>query len=62
VAFYQGTSSFTSPAGDNGTLSLSGGTYTYSTPYGQTWTFNSSGQETSWASADGQQTLQFCYS
>jgi hypothetical protein len=28
--FYQGTSTFTSPAGDNGTLTLSGNTYTYS--------------------------------
>src|SRR5262249_53956680 len=33
--FYQGTSSFTSPAGDNGTLTLSGNTYTYSTPDGR---------------------------
>src|SRR5262249_31705510 len=30
--FYQGSTSFTSPPGDNGTLTLSGGTYTYSTP------------------------------
>jgi RHS repeat-associated protein len=61
--FYQslGGGAFQSPAGDNGTLSQTGGTYTYSTPDGRTWTFNSSGQETSWASADGQQTLQFRY-
>jgi RHS repeat-associated protein len=62
--FYQdlGGGAFQSPAGDNGTLSKTGNTYTYSTPDGRTWTFNSSGQETSWASADGQQTLQFRYS
>jgi hypothetical protein len=30
--FYEGTSSFTSPAGDNGTLSVSGGTTPHSTP------------------------------
>jgi YD repeat-containing protein len=53
--------SYTSPAGDNGTLSSSGGTYTYTTPDGQKWNFNSSGQETSWVSADGQQTLAFTY-
>jgi len=57
-----GGGSFTSPAGDNGTLSQSGGTYTYSTPDGQTWTFNSSGYETSWASADGQSLLTYTYS
>jgi hypothetical protein len=37
-----GGGGYTSPAGDNGTLSYSGGTYTYSTPDGQSWTFNSS--------------------
>ena len=59
--FYTGTSTFTSPAGDNGTLTLSGGTYTYSTPDGQSWTFNSSGYMTQWTSADGQETLQYSY-
>jgi YD repeat-containing protein len=59
--FSTGTTSFTSPAGDNGTLTLSGSTYTYSTPDGQTWTFNSSGYETQWTSADGQETLQYRY-
>ncbi len=59
--FYQGTSSFTSPAGDNGTLTLSGGTYTYSTPDGQSWTYNSSGLMTQWTSPDGQETLQYRY-
>jgi RHS repeat-associated protein len=59
--FYSGTTSFTSPTGDNGTLSLSGSTYTYSTPDGQQWQFNSNGYETSWTSADGQQTLQYRY-
>jgi RHS repeat-associated protein len=62
--FYQdlGGGAFQSPAGDSGTLSQTGGTFTYSTPDGRTWTFNSSGQETSWASADGNETLQFRYS
>jgi hypothetical protein len=58
----QGGGAYQSPAGDNGTLTFSGTAYTYTTPDGQTWTFNSSGQETSWASADGNQTLQFSYS
>ena len=57
-----GGGSFTSPAGDNGTLSQSGGTYTYSTPDGQTFTFNSSGYETQWASPDGQSLLTYTYS
>jgi RHS repeat-associated protein len=59
--FYQGTTTFTSPAGDNGTLTLSGGTYTYSTPDGQSWTYNSSGLMTQWNSPDGQETLQYRY-
>jgi RHS repeat-associated protein len=62
--FYQGTTSFTSPPGDNGTLSLSGTTYTYSTPDGQSWTFSTSGSYaylTQWTSADGQETLQYRY-
>jgi RHS repeat-associated protein len=59
--FYQGTSSFTSPAGDNGTLSLSGGTYTYATPDGRAWTFNSSGYETQYTSADGKEALLYRY-
>jgi RHS repeat-associated protein len=62
--FYQGTTSFTSPAGDNGTLSVSGTTYTYSTPDGQAWTFSTSGTFaylTQWTSADGQETLQYRY-
>ncbi len=59
--FYQGTSSFTSPAGDNGTLTLSGGTYTYSTPDGESWTYNSSGLMTQWTSPDGQETLHYRY-
>jgi RHS repeat-associated protein len=57
-----GGGAYTSPAGDTGTLSLTAGTYTYSTPDGQKWTFNSSGYETGWASADGQQLLTFTYS
>ncbi len=61
-AFYAGSgSSFTSPAGDDGTLTQVGGTYTYSTPDGQSWAFNSGGYETGWASADGQETLAYRY-
>jgi RHS repeat-associated protein len=56
-----GGGSYTSPAGDNGTLSYASSAYTYTTPNGQTWNFNSSGQETSWVSADGQQTLAYRY-
>jgi YD repeat-containing protein len=59
--FYQGTTTFTSPTGDPGTLTLSGGTYTYTTPDGQSWTFNSSGYETKWSSADGKETLNYRY-
>jgi RHS repeat-associated protein len=61
--FYQslGGGSFQSPAGDNGTLTQSGGAFTYTTPDGQTTAFNSSGYETSWTSADGEQTLLFRY-
>ena len=56
-----GGGSFTSPAGDNGTLSQTGGTYTYTTPDGETWTFNSSGYETGWSSPDGQSLLTYTY-
>jgi YD repeat-containing protein len=59
--FYQGTSSFTSPAGDNGTLSVNGSGWQYQTPDGQTIQFNSGGLETSWTSADGHQTLTYTY-
>jgi RHS repeat-associated protein len=59
--FYQGSGSYTSPVGDNGTLTVLGGTYTYSTPDGQSWTYNSSGLMTQWTSADGQETLQYRY-
>jgi RHS repeat-associated protein len=57
-----GGGSFTSPAGDNGTLSQAGGTYTYSTPDGQSWTFDSNGHQTGWASPDGQSLLTYTYS
>jgi YD repeat-containing protein len=57
-----GGGSYTSMPSDNGTLSFSGTTSTYSTPDGQTWTFNSSGYQTGWASADGQWLLTFTYS
>ncbi|MFL5242523.1 MAG: SBBP repeat-containing protein [Gemmataceae bacterium] len=56
-----GGGTYSSPAGDNGTLSLSGGVYTYQTPDGQKWLFNSSGQETSMVSADGQATTSYRY-
>jgi RHS repeat-associated protein len=56
-----GGSTYSSPAGDNGTLSKTGNTYTYSTPDGQSWTFNASGFETQWTSADGKETMQFAY-
>jgi RHS repeat-associated protein len=60
-SFYSGTTTFTSPADDNGTLTVSGGTYTYYTPDGQQTVFNSSGYETSWTSADGQETMSYRY-
>src|SRR5262249_40752955 len=50
--------SYTSPTGDNGTLS---GTFTYSTPDGQSLTFNSSGYMTKWTSADGNEVLTYTY-
>jgi RHS repeat-associated protein len=56
-----GGGSFTPPAGDNGTLSLSLGVYTYTTPDGQKWTFDSNGNQTGWQSADGQETLAYRY-
>ena len=56
-----GGGNYTSPAGDNGTLSLSGGVYTYTKPDGQVWTYNSSGYQTGWASADGQSLLTYTY-
>jgi RHS repeat-associated protein len=62
--FYQGTSTFSSMAGDNGTLTVSGSTYTYTTPDGMTWTFVTSGTNaylTQWTSADGQETRQYRY-
>jgi RHS repeat-associated protein len=56
-----GLGGYNSPLGDNGTLSVSGGTYTYSTPDGQSWTFNSSLNMTQWQSADTQEKLQYRY-
>src|SRR5262249_33185760 len=57
--FYQGSAgSYTSPTGDNGTLS---GTFTYSTPDGASLTFNSSGYLTKWTSADGNEVLTYTY-
>ena len=63
--FYSGTSTFTSPTGDNGTLTSAtvGGTttYTYTMADGETETFTSSGYETQWTSTDGKETLQYRY-
>jgi RHS repeat-associated protein len=59
--FYQGSTTFTSLAGDPGTLTLSGGVYTYTLPDCTTWTFNSSGYETQWTSPDGASVLTFSY-
>jgi hypothetical protein len=49
---------FTSPAGDNGTLTYANNVYTYTLADGETDTFNSSGDQTSWASTDGQSSAQ----
>src|SRR5262249_53001783 len=60
--FYSGTSTFTSPAGDPGTLVKNGdNTFTYSLPDGTKWNFNSSGYETSQVSADGLATISYRY-
>jgi RHS repeat-associated protein len=59
--WYAGTTSFTSPPGDNGTLTLSAGVYTYTAPDGQTWTFDSNGNQTGWKSADAQEALAYRY-
>jgi RHS repeat-associated protein len=60
--FYSGTSSFTSPAGDPGTLVKNGdNTFTYLLPDGEKWNFNSSGYETSKVAADGLATLSYRY-
>jgi YD repeat-containing protein len=59
--FYEGSTSFTSPPGDNGTLAVSGAGFTYTTPDGQVRTFNSSGHQTRWDSADGSENLQYRY-
>jgi RHS repeat-associated protein len=55
-------STYTSPAGDPGTLVKNGdSSFTYSLPGGRTWNFNSSGYETSQVSADGLATLAYRY-
>jgi RHS repeat-associated protein len=59
--FYSGLSTYTSPAGDNGTLSVNGSGWEYTTPDGQTIQFNSNGEETSWTSADGHQVISYTY-
>lgn len=61
--FFQdaGGGTYTSPAGDNGTLTLSGGTYTYALADGEEWTFDSGGKLAQWTSEDGYETLQSRY-
>jgi RHS repeat-associated protein len=60
--FWAGTTMFTTPpTGDNGTLTLSGGVYTYTTPTNEQTKFNSNGYETSWTSGDGLSVITFTY-
>jgi hypothetical protein len=59
--FAQSGSNYTSPAGDNGTLSAVGSNYQYLTPDGRKENFNSSGQETSFVSPDGLATIAYSY-
>jgi RHS repeat-associated protein len=60
-----GAGGYTSPAGDNGTLSkaTAGGvtTYTYSRPDGSTQTFDSNGYEVKATSADGFAAITYTY-
>jgi hypothetical protein len=57
--FNAGTSTVSTPANDDGVLTLSGGVYTYTTPDGRTEAFNSADYEAQWTSADGHPTLQY---
>ena len=59
--FWAGTTSFTAPKGDNGTLTLSGSVYTYTTPTDEQTKFNSNGYETSWTSGDGLSSITYGY-
>jgi RHS repeat-associated protein len=58
-----GSGGYNSPAGDNGTLTLNGSTWTYRTPDGQTRTFSTAadGFQTQWTSPDGLTNLQYRY-
>ena len=62
-SYYQsnGSGGYISPAGDSGTLTLSGGTYTYTAWDGEVLTFNSAGQQTKWASPDGTEVVTYTY-
>lgn len=61
--FYeQSGSNYISPPGDNGTLSVSGTDYLYTTPDGQVRKFDSAGMQTRWTSGDGFKALTFTYS
>ena len=59
--FYSGTSTFSSPTGDNGTLTTGGGLFTYTSANNQKLSFNSSGLMTAWTSADGSESLSYAY-
>jgi YD repeat-containing protein len=61
--FYEKSgSTYNSPAGDNGTLSLSGSTYTYETPAGDKYEFESTnGRLVRWLSADGNAQITYAY-
>jgi len=61
-AFYEGTSSFTSPPGDAGTLAVSGGGWVYTESDGRKAVFDSSGKQTNALSADGLSVYTFSYS
>ena len=59
--FAGGSSTFTSPANDNGTLTFNGSNFFYTQPNGDTTTFNGGGYQTEWSNPDGQQTLHYNY-
>jgi YD repeat-containing protein len=60
--FYTSSGSgFTSPAGDNGTLSVNGSGLEYAAPDGEVTQFNSNGMEIYWTSPDGQEVLSYRY-
>ncbi len=60
-AFYEGTSTFTSPHNDGGTLSTITGGFQYATPEQDKYTYNSNGYLTKWVSHDGKNTHTYSY-